>query len=138
VLLLANSAGWFVAFFLTGFTMLSCLWAAAGALASRLEDLASTTLPMQLIVTLPFFAAITVTDEGPARTALSYIPLSAPITMPQRLVAGDAQWWEGLISLVVIAVTATIFILLADRLYRGSLLRTGGKTTLKQAWAAAD
>jgi ABC-2 type transport system permease protein len=35
---------------------------------------------------------------------------------------------------VVLAATAVAFVLLAARLYEGSLLRTNGKTSLRQAW----
>jgi ABC-2 type transport system permease protein len=134
--LLAGSAGWFVVFFLFGFAMLACLWAAAGSLASRYEDLGATTLPMQLLVTLPFVVAVSVRD-GVARDVLSYVPVTSPIIMPQRLVAGDAQWWEAAVALVLIAVTAVLIILAAERLYRGSLLDTRGRVSLGRAWAGA-
>ncbi len=135
--LLTGSAGWFVAFFVFGFAMLACLWAAAGALASRVEDLGSTTLPVQLLIMAPFFAGVSLTEESPARVALSYVPFSAPLIMPQRLVSGDADWWEGLLGLGVIAVTGALLVVVAERLYRGSLLRTRGKASIREAWAAA-
>ena len=134
--LLANSAGWFVVFFVFAFVMLSCLWAASGSLASRYEDLGATTLPIQLFVTLPFLLAVSV-REGPLRIAMSYIPFSSPIVMPQRLVAGEAQWWEAVVSLGIIAATALVLVLAAERLYRGSVLRTRGRVSLKDAWAGA-
>lgn len=134
--LLANSAGWFVLFFIFGFVMLSCLWAAAGSLASRYEDLGATTLPIQLFVTLPFLFAVSI-REGPVRVAMSYIPFSSPIVMPQRLVSGEAQWWEAVLSLVLIVATALVLVLAAERLYRGSVLRTRGRVSLRDAWAGA-
>ncbi|MGF1645530.1 MAG: ABC transporter permease [Kineosporiaceae bacterium] len=135
--LLAGSAGWFVVFFVFGFAMLACLWAAAGALASRYEDLAATTLPIQMLVVLPFIVALSVRD-GVARDVLSYVPLTSPIVMPQRLVAGDAQWWEAAVALVLIAGTALVIVLAAERLYRGSLLDTRGRVSLGRAWAGAE
>ncbi|MGB5953693.1 MAG: ABC transporter permease, partial [Ornithinimicrobium sp.] len=39
---------WYLPFFVAGFVALACMWAAAGALASRVEDLQSTTLPLTL------------------------------------------------------------------------------------------
>jgi len=57
--------------------------------------------------------------------------------MPQRLVSGDADWWEGLLGLGVIAVTGALLVVVAERLYRGSLLRTRGKASIREAWAAA-
>jgi ABC-2 type transport system permease protein len=133
--LLLRSSGWFVAFFALGFAMLSCLWAAAGAAASRQEDLQSTTLPLQALVIVPFFAAVYVTEEGPLRTALSFIPLSAPLVMPARLVAGEAQPWEAAVAAALVLVAAVGFVLVGERLYRASLLRTRGRTSLADAWS---
>lgn len=133
--LLAGSTGWFVAFFLLGFGMLACVWAATGAMAARIEDLGSTTLPVQLLVMLPFFAAVTV-QPGTLRDVLSYVPFTAPMVMPQRLVAGDATWWEGLLALGVVALTTAVLVVLAERLYRTSLLRTRTTKGLREAFAA--
>ena len=84
-------------FFLLGFLMLACLWAAAGALANRQEDLQATTVPLQVLVFVPFFTAAYVYTPGTLLTTLSYIPFTAPIAMPRRLALGDAAWWEGVL-----------------------------------------
>ena len=135
VRLLTRNSAWFVLFFVLGFTMLSCLWAAAGAFASRTEDLQSTTIPLQMMVMIPFFAAVYITEEGPLRAALSYVPLSAPLFMPSRLVSGDAQPWQAAVSAGIVLVTAVVFVLVGERLYRASLLRTRGRTSLADAWS---
>ncbi len=133
----APASGWFLVFFLLGFTMLSTLWAAAGALAARIEDLQSTTVPMQMLVLPPFFVGVYVTTPGTLLTALSYVPFTAPLSMPRRLLIGDASWWEALVSAGIIAATTVVLVAVASRLYRGSLLRTGSKSSVKAAWAAA-
>lgn len=135
--LLAGSTGWFVVFFLLGFGMLACVWAATGAMAARMEDLGSTTLPVQLLVMLPFFAAVSV-QPGTVRDVLSYVPFSAPVVMPQRLVAGDASWWEGMLALGSIGVTAVVLVALSERLYRTSLLRTRTTKGLRAAFTPDD
>jgi ABC-2 type transport system permease protein len=131
--LLLRNAGWFVLFFMLGFVMLSCLWAAAGAFASRTEDLQATTTPLSLLVIVPLFASI-YTPDGPLRTAMSYVPLTSPLVMPSRLVAGDASPWEAALSALVLLAAAVGAVLIGERLYRSSLLRTSGRTTLRQAW----
>ncbi len=55
---IAPVAGWFVVFFVLGFVALAGLWAVAGSLATRQEDLGSTTLPGQMILMIPFFFAV--------------------------------------------------------------------------------
>lgn len=128
---------WFVPFFLVGFLLLAGLWAVAGALVSRIEDLGSATTPVQLLVMLPFFGVIYGSSQPTLMTWLSYVPFSAPTAMPVRIFTGDiAGIWEPVLSLALMAVSAVAVITLAARLYEGSLLRTNGKTSLKQAWKA--
>jgi ABC-2 type transport system permease protein len=137
VSLIATSSPWFVVFFLLGFLMLACVWAAAGALASRQEDLQSTTLPLQALVLLPFFLSVYVTSST-VQGVLSYVPFSAPFVMPRRLITGDAAWWEGLLSAGLVALTAALLVGIAARLYQGSLLRTRTRTSWRSAWAAGQ
>ncbi|MEZ0165968.1 ABC transporter permease [Kineococcus sp. LSe6-4] len=131
------AAAWFLVFFVFGFAMLSCLWAAAGAMASRLEDLQSTATPVQMFVMLPFFASFAANEPGTLQTVLSYVPLSSPMVMPKRVVQGDVALWEPLLSLGVIAVTAVLFVAVARRLYENSLLQTGRSLGFASAWRKA-
>ncbi|GAA1893418.1 ABC transporter permease [Asanoa iriomotensis] len=132
--LIGPSIGWFVPFFLVGFLMLAALWAAVGALANRLEDLQGVSMPMQLVVMIPFFLVVFLSDNKPVMTLLSYIPFSAPTAMPVRLFTGDAAGWEPLLSLGVMVIAAAILIGIGARVYDGSLLRTNGKTTFGAAF----
>jgi len=132
--LLLRNAGWFVLFFALGFALLSCLWAAAGAMASRSDDLQATTAPLQVLLIAPFFAAVYVTSD-PARVVMSYVPLTAPLVMPARLLEDDAALWEGALSALVVLATAVVAVRVGERLYRASLLRTRGRTSLADAWS---
>lgn len=132
-----SAAVWFLVFFVLGFAMLSCLWAAAGAMASRLEDLQSTATPVQMFVMLPFFASFLANEPGALQTALSYVPLSSPMVMPKRVVQGDVALWEPLLSLLIIAATAVLFVAVARRLYENSLLQTGRSLGFRSAWRKA-
>lgn len=134
---LLASAGWFVLFFLLGFVMLSCLWAVGGSLASRVEELSSTTALMQILVIVPFFAAVLPIDEG-TRTLLSYVPFTAPLLMPARIVLGTAEAWEPAVAAVVVLLTSAVFVWLGARLYAGSVLHTSGRLKAAQAWRGTD
>jgi ABC-2 type transport system permease protein len=129
-----GASGWFVAFFLLGFVMLACLWAVAGSLASRIEDLQATTVVMQVLVIVPFFAAIFTIDPGPAQRVLSYVPFTSPLLMPARVVLGNTEPWEPVLSAALVLVTAALFVWLGARLYEGSLLHTSGRLRALQAW----
>ncbi|TQJ21720.1 ABC-2 type transport system permease protein [Micromonospora sp. A202] len=132
--LLAPAIGWFVPFFLLGFVLLAAMWAAAGALANRQEDIAAVSTPVQFAVMLPFFAVIFLNDNATAMRVLSYLPFSSPTAMPLRLFTGDAATWEPIVSLVILLVAAGAFVIAGARVYEGSLLRTNGRTSLRAAW----
>ena len=50
--------------------------------------------------------------------------------------ARQAQWWEAVISLGLLAAATVAVILVAERIYRRALMQTGGKLTYKDAWNA--
>ncbi|TYL50050.1 ABC transporter permease [Nocardioides sp. BGMRC 2183] len=129
---LTGDVAWFLAFFLVGFLALSCLWAVAGALASRNEDLQSTATPVTMLVLAIFLGSAFL--DGTAEVVGSYVPPLSAVAMPVRLVKGDAAWWEALISLGLLAALAAVLILLAERVYRRALMQTGGKLSIRQAW----
>ncbi|MBA8816936.1 ABC-2 type transport system permease protein [Microbacterium halimionae] len=135
-LVLAGLGGplvWFAIFFLLGFVLLASLFAAAGAMVSRQEDIGATTAPITMLVMLPYFLVIFFNDNPLVLTVMSYVPFSAPVGMPLRLYLGEAQWWEPLVSLVVLAATCIAAILVASRIYSGSLLRMGARVKLVDA-----
>ncbi|CCH17485.1 ABC transporter permease [Micromonospora lupini] len=132
--LLAPAIGWFVPFFLLGFVLLAAMWAAAGALVNRQEDIAGVSTPVQLAVMLPFFAVIFLNDNATAMRVLSYLPFSSPTAMPLRLFTGDAAGWEPIVSLAILLAAAGAFLAAGARVYEGSLLRTNGRTSLRAAW----
>ena len=136
--LLAPAIGWFVPFFLLGFVLVAAMWAAAGALVNRQEDIAAVSTPVQLVVMLPFFAVIFLNDNAAAMRVLSYLPFSAPTAMPLRLFTGDAAGWEPVVSLIVLLISAAAFVVAGARVYEGSLMRTNGRTSIRAAWRSRD
>ena len=130
------AAGWYLAFFLVGFVALAALFAVGGALATRAEDVQSTTSPLTMGVAVAAFAGL-VTD-GVWLVATSYVPVMSVVAMPLRLIRGEAAWWEPILSLGLTAVFTAGVILLAERIYRRSLMQTGGKLTFRQALALTE
>jgi ABC-2 type transport system permease protein len=133
----AGASGWFLVFFLLGFLMLACLWAVAGSLASRVEDLQSTTMVIQAAVMVPFFASIFVTEPGRVQEVLSYIPFTSVLMMPARVINGTAAAWEPWVAAGIVLATAALFVVLGARLYEGSVLHTSNRMHLVQAWRSA-
>lgn len=127
------AVGWFVPFFVLGFVMLASLWAGVGALASRQEELGSTSVPVQMLVLIPFFLAISVAHDSATMKVLSYIPFSSPIAMPIRLFDDNTAPWEPVVALLLLAATAVVLLGVGARVYSGSLLRTQVRTSFLAA-----
>ncbi|GAA1725235.1 hypothetical protein GCM10009809_21260 [Isoptericola hypogeus] len=133
---LSTSLVWFVLFFAVGFLGLAALYAVAGALASRAEDLQHTTTPMTMGVMGIYF--LTFSASGTFETVLSYVPVANVVAMPVRVLSGDAAWWEPILSLLILAAFAAVAVLVSERAYRGALLQTGGRLSWKRALAVSS
>ncbi|KHF42209.1 ABC transporter permease [Saccharomonospora viridis] len=138
VTVLLPALGWFVPFMCLGFLLLAAMWAVSGAVVSRQEDLGSSMSFVMLLVMGPYFAVLMLSDNATAMTVLSFVPFSAPVAMPVRAFTEDAQPWEALASLGVLAASVVVITVLAARLYSGALLQTKGKVALTKAWARAE
>lgn len=125
---------WFVVFFTVGFVAVAALYAVAGSLASRTEDLQYTTSPLMMLLLGVY--VVTFSADGMLERVLSYIPPASIVSMPVRVLNGDALWWEPLVSLLVLLLTTLGAVLLSERAYRGALMQTGGRVSWKAAITA--
>ncbi|QPE04420.1 ABC transporter permease [Microbacterium schleiferi] len=130
---LGGPIAWFAIFFLFGFVLLAALFAAAGSLVSRMEDIGSTTAPLTMLIMAPYFLVIFFNDNPVVLTVMSYVPFSAPVGMPLRLYLGDAQWWEPILSLAILIATCIGAIVLAATIYERSILRMGARVSWREA-----
>lgn len=125
---------WYVAFYLAGFVLVATLFAVAGALASRVEDVQSTATPVTMLIMAVFFSGLLAT--GTVASVLSWVPPFSAVLMPMRLVTGQAQWWQALVALVLLLALTVVVLVAATRIYRRALLQTSGKLGYKEAWNA--
>jgi len=130
---LGGSVIWFVVFFAIGFVMLAALFAATAAMVSRSEDIGSVTTPVTMLVMIPYFLVVFFFDDPTVLTIMSYVPFSAPVGMPVRIFLGQAEWWEPIVSLVILVATTAVAVAIGERIYRNSLLRTGARVPLAEA-----
>ncbi len=133
---MAGAMAWYIPFFLAGFLALACIWAAAGAMASRMEDLQATTTPLTLVLVAIFVVGVNL--DGVWQQVGSFVPVMSTILMPMRLLAGETAWWEPGVALLITLAFAACTVLAGSRLYRRSLLQTQGRVSLKAAWTSGD
>jgi ABC-2 type transport system permease protein len=63
---------------------------------------------------------------------LAYVPPTAPFAMPTLVGFGEATWWQFLLSVAVSLVCTVLVALVAARIYRRAVLRTGGRVRLRE------
>jgi ABC-2 type transport system permease protein len=133
------AVGVVVAWFVLGFGLYSCAFAVAGALVPRQEEIQSVTAPLTILILASFFLSFGALDDPGSTIArvLSFVPPSAPMVMPVRLIAGDAAAWEIVASVALTLAAATGLIGLAARVYGAAVLRTGSRVTLRAVWRAS-
>ena len=124
---------WFIPLFIVGFVMIASLYAAAASMVSRTEDLGSTSTPIMMLIFLPYMAVILFSSNESVMAVLSYIPFSAAVAVPMRVFLGTIEWWEPLLSLLILAVTTLLALLLATRIFERSILQSGPKLSWTQA-----
>lgn len=129
---LSAAVVWFVVFFAVGFVAIACLFAVGGALASRTEDIQSTTAPVTMGLMGVYFVGFGA--SGTTLTVSSYVPVASVVAMPARVLSREAAWWEPLVSLGLLAAFVALTMAVGERVYRRSLLRTtGGRLSWRQA-----
>ena len=125
-----------LAWYLVGFFLFATLYAAAGALVSRQEELQSVTAPIAVPLLLPFLLAVAILPTDPRNTVatvLSFVPFFSQTLMPARTALGVTAWWEPLVALLIALAALAGMVALAARVYRNSILRTGARVTWREA-----
>jgi ABC-2 type transport system permease protein len=127
-----------VAWFLLGFALYSCLFAVAGAIASRAEELQNTTMPLTFLTMGSFFAAINTGGDpgGPVAQVATFIPFSAPMVLPIRVSAGEIELWAVLVSVGIVLASIVGAMKLAGRVYAGGAMHLRGQLKVRQALRA--
>jgi ABC-2 type transport system permease protein len=96
--------------------------------------LQSTTTPLMLL--LMGIYVVTFSADGVLERVPSFVPVASIVSMPVRVLSGDAQWWEPVVSLLLLIAFAVGAVLVSERACRGALLQTGGRLTWRQALRA--
>jgi ABC-2 type transport system permease protein len=128
-----------LAWFVLGYAVYAALFAIAGALCSRVEDLQSTVTPMYvLLVGALLIAQFTATNpESPWSRVAGLVPFTAPLLQPLRTSVGASAPWEIAAAILLALLAVALLIPLAARFYRGGSLQTRRKVSLREAWRAA-
>jgi ABC-2 type transport system permease protein len=129
----------FGVYYALGFALYSLIYAAAGSLVSRPEDLQIIALPLSLLAIVGYIQAILALTGGITgfiRFA-SLVPFWSPFVMVTRLSVGRVEPIEIVVSLSLLVVTILVTAVVAIRIYAAGVLLYGQRPGLRAYIAAA-
>jgi ABC-2 type transport system permease protein len=122
-----------------GFLLYAVLYAAAGSLVSRQEDVNGAVMPMTMITMVGYLIAVYagtgLLDIRAGWVAvLSQIPFISPFIMPSRIAAGQVTGWEVALSIVILVATIPVALWIAARVYAAGVLLYGQRPSMRAVW----
>jgi ABC-2 type transport system permease protein len=128
-----------IVWYLLGFFLFASLYAAIGSTVSRQEELNSVIAPMVFLIIIPFVLTLNLLPSDPRSelaAVLSFVPFFSQTVMPARYALGAAPLWQVGVSALIALAAIVVVVRLAGRVYRNSILRTGGRVKLRDALRA--
>ena len=123
---------------LLGVLLYCSLAAIGGALAGKQEDLSSTSVAFTMVLIISFFASMYGggiegfgADTGWFKTMLDWIPFTAVMVTPSKLLLGLIPLGYGLGSMALTAVVTLLLVAAAGRLYKAMALYRGKVPSFK-------
>ena len=129
----ASLVGYLLIFFLLGFLIYSFLFGAMASTVSKIEDLSSVVMLIQIIFVAGFVVSTNAMTSGDVNSelmkGLSLFPLTSPMAMFTRIAMSEVPGLEILLS-VAFLILATILIgYIAAKIYRVGVLMYGTRPT---------
>jgi ABC-2 type transport system permease protein len=119
--------GIILAILLPAFIMIAALMAAIGATIAEAREGQQISGLLTLPVWIPYLliGVIAENPNGPVAVALSFFPLSAPMTVPMRASLTVIPTWQIIASVFLMVISAIGALWLAGKAFRLGMLRYG-------------
>ncbi len=125
----------FLAYFLAGFVLYAFLYAVAGSLVARQEEVQFVTMPFSILLVVGYLLVYSIIANPDATwlRVLSFVPVLTPTLAPARIAVGHVAAWEIAGQAVVLAVAIYVTMRVAGRVYANALVRGGARVS----WSTA-
>jgi ABC-2 type transport system permease protein len=129
-----ETIGIIIAVMIPAFIMISGLMATVGATVTEASEgqqiLGLFTIP----IWIPYFliSAFINSPNSPLAVALSFFPLTAPMTIIMRIGLSTIPTWQIFVSVIILILSAAGSLWLAGRAFRLGMLRYGQRLRLKE------
>jgi ABC-2 type transport system permease protein len=128
------SVGLLLAILIPSFVMISGLMAAVGAIVTDGREGQQLTSLFTLPVVLPywFIYQIMTNPNGPLPVALSFFPLTAPVTLTMRMGFANIPVWQVILNIAILVASAIGALWLAGHTFRLGMLRYGQRLSWRE------
>ena len=129
----------FVVLGVLGFLLSAFLYAVAGALVSRQEDVQQVALPM-IVLTMAGYIAAALAVTAPDAwwvAPLSLVPFFSPYLLLVRLMLTSVAPWEVVVAVALLVVAIAVAARLAARVYAAGVLLHGQRSSFRGLMTAA-
>jgi ABC-2 type transport system permease protein len=130
----AGLFGWGIVYFILGYLMFAALYAGIGSIGATAKEGQGWSTIFVLPAILPYYFSyfIISNPEGAVSRALTFFPLTSPITSMIRLASGAISAWEIALSLIILAGSVVVIMWLATKIFRVFLLMYGKRPALRE------
>jgi ABC-2 type transport system permease protein len=134
-----SMVGWVILWFVLGYAFYSVIYAALGALVSRVEDVESAQAPLGWMIVACSLLAVYAADSPDAwlSRVASFVPVTAPFVVPVRIAVSDVAAWEVVLAVAIMIVSTYAVVRAAAGVYAGAVLRAGPRLRGMDIWRAA-
>jgi len=118
---------------LPSFVMVAAIMAAIGATMTETKEAQQISSLFSLPMMIPYYLASTImmNPNGALAIALSYFPITAPITLIMRMGFTVVPAWQIAINIAILVVFAIFAIWFAGKAFRMGMLQYGKKLSIK-------
>ncbi len=127
---------WFGLYFVLGYFFYASIFAAAGALVSRVEEVSQVVTIIMMVIMVGFFAAY-ISFLNPNSTfsvATSLIPFTSPMVMFSRIVLGNPPMVEVVASVIILVISVVVGAWISAKIYRIGILMYGKRLGLRRVF----
>ncbi len=127
-------------FFVLGFFIYAFMFGAVGSLASKVEDINTSSMPLVLMFVAAFLVVMFSMQSGDVDSFVmrvcSYVPFTSPMAMFTRIAMSTVPFYEILLSVVVLIAGVVAIGVISAKIYRVGVLLYGTKISPKTLFQA--
>lgn len=121
--------GYMLLFFVLGFLIYAFLFGAIGSMASKVEDINTSVMPLTILFVAGFIVVMTSMSSGELDSLMmrvcSYVPFTSPMAMFARIAMSTVPLYEIAASIVILIASVVAVGILSAKIYRVGVLLYG-------------